>query len=112
MNFLKFYVRFADPAFNAKFDESIYSLTENKTTMGIEEMLIESFKKEGREEGRLEGRLEGRVEGRIEGRGEGREEGIEIVVKNLLLTGKFTVAEIANFANVSEPLVLRVKNAL
>jgi flagellar biosynthesis/type III secretory pathway protein FliH len=48
-----------------------------------------------------------------EGREEGREEGIEKksyeVVKNLLSIGKFTIAEIANFASVSEFFVRKVK---
>jgi predicted transposase/invertase (TIGR01784 family) len=44
-----------------------------------------------------------------EGREEGREEGKAEVVKNLLNTGKFSIAEIANFANVPEALVRKVK---
>lgn len=59
MNFLKFYIRFADPTFTAKFDETIFTKTENKTTMGIEEMLIERFSKEGREEGMEKGMEKG-----------------------------------------------------
>jgi hypothetical protein len=46
----------------------------------------------------------------------GRREGIEKkgheVVKNLLIAGKFTIAEIANFANVTEDFVCRVKKDL
>jgi predicted transposase/invertase (TIGR01784 family) len=99
MNFLKFYIRFADPVFNTKFEETIFTDTENKTIMGIEEMIIERFKREGREEGRQEGRQEMREEVKTE------------VVKNLLAADKFTIAEIANFASVTETFVLRVKNA-
>ncbi len=100
MNFLRFYVRFADPEFNAKFDDTILSITENKTTMGIEEMLIERFKKEGRKEGMKEGMKEG-----IEAaKGE--------VVKNLLTAGKFSIAEIVNFANVTEAFVNKVQHSV
>ena len=40
------------------------------------------------------------------------EEGKTVVVKNLLLAGKFTIAEIANFASVTEEFVLKVKDAM
>jgi predicted transposase YdaD len=54
--------------------------------------------------------------GRREGIEKGREEGIEKkgheVVKNLLIAGKFTIAEIANFANVTEDFVRKVKKDL
>jgi hypothetical protein len=88
INFLRFYVRFADAAFNTKFDQTTLSITENKESMGIEEMLIERFINKGREEGKA------------------------IVVGNLLGTGKFNISEIANFANVSEAFVLQVKDAI
>jgi flagellar biosynthesis/type III secretory pathway protein FliH len=50
------------------------------------------------------------------GRREGRKEGMEKkgyeVVKNLLTADKFTIAEIANFANVQEDFVHKIKKEL
>jgi predicted transposase/invertase (TIGR01784 family) len=51
-----------------------------------------------------------------EGHEKGREEGMEKksndVVEKLLATGKFTIAEIANFATVSESFVRKVKKEM
>ena len=44
-----------------------------------------------------------------QGREEGREKVKSEVVRNLLLAGRFTIPEIANFANVSEAFVRKVK---
>ena len=59
---------------------------------------------------------EGMKKGIEKGREEGREEGIEKksyeVVKNLLSVDRFTIAEVANFANVSEAFVRKVKKDL
>lgn len=96
MNFLKFYGAFANPEFNAKFDEAILIINKNKKTMGIEEMLIERFKKEGREEGREEALQEAKLS----------------FVKNLLLNTNFTVTKIATLANVTEDFVRKVKKSL
>lgn len=49
---------------------------------------------------------------RHEGIGIGMEKGKAEVVKNLLTTGKFSIAEIANFANVPEAFVRKVKKQL
>ena len=49
---------------------------------------------------------------REEGREEGAEQKSYEVVKNLLSAGEFTVAKIANFANVSESFVRKVKKGL
>lgn len=46
---------------------------------------------------------------RKEGREEGREESKIEVVKSLLSIGKFSISEAANFANVPESLVRKVK---
>lgn len=88
MIFLQRYVTFADSEYSVKFDKGIEELTENKTTMGIRELVLDKAKKEGIEEGKLE------------------------VVKNLLATDRFTTVEIANFASVSEAFVLEVKKKL
>jgi predicted transposase YdaD len=96
MNFLKFYAGFANPEFYAKFDKTILTITKNKKTMGIEEMLVERFKKEGEEKGMQKG----------------IEKGKTAVVKNLLMANKFTITEIADFADVTEAFVRKVKKSL
>lgn len=49
---------------------------------------------------------------RHEGMEKGMEKGKAEVVKNLLTAGKFSITEIANFANVSEAFVLKVKKQI
>ena len=88
MIFLQLYVRFADSEYNVKFEKVIEELTENKTTMGIREMVMERVKKEGREEGKTD------------------------VIENLLTMQQFTIAEIAKLARVTEDFVLKVKKAM
>lgn len=89
--FLHLYVRFANPVFNIKFDKAIDVLTEKNKTMGIIEQVLERAKKEGKAEGKAEVKAE--------------------VVKNLLSANKFTIAEIANFASVSEAFVKDVQKS-
>ena len=78
-----------NPQINRIFDKQVDKLTGKENTMGI----IEAIKKIEREEG-------------IE---KGLEQKSYEVVSNLLNAGKFTVSEIANFANVSEAFVRKVK---
>jgi predicted transposase/invertase (TIGR01784 family) len=74
---------------------------------------LDTAKREGHEEGRVEGHEEGRAEGLQEGIEKGIQEGLEKgkteVVKNLLLSDKFTIAEIATLAGVTEAFVENVK---
>lgn len=107
--FLQLYVRFGDPEYIIKFEKEIEVLTENKTTMGIRELVLDMAKKEGLAEGHKEGIEKGHKEGKIKGKEEGKIEGKIEVVHNLLATERFTTAEIANFANVTEEFVLNVK---
>ena len=58
MNFLKYYVRFENQDINSKFEEQVEILTERSTTMGIEELLLDRAKKEGKAEGRVEGKID------------------------------------------------------
>ena len=64
------------------------------------------------EEGLEEGLEKGLKKGLEEGLEKGREEGKAVGVKNLLLTGKFTVTETANLMNVSETFVRKVKKEI
>lgn len=70
--------------------------------------IIETIKKIEREEAFEKGRKEG-IEKGIE---KGIEEGKAEVVANLVNAGKFTISEIANFSNVSEAFVRKVKRRL
>ncbi|TKT90318.1 Rpn family recombination-promoting nuclease/putative transposase [Dyadobacter frigoris] len=86
--FLHQYVRFADSDYSLKFDKVIEELTENKRNMGIREMVLERAKKEGEEKYQVS------------------------VVRNLLLTKRFTIREVSGFAEVSESFVLKVMKSL
>ena len=57
-------------------------------------------------------REEAKKEGRQEGRQEGKQEEKEEFVRNLLSANKFTIAEIANFANVTETFARKVKKEM
>lgn len=104
MNFLKFYVRFEKPENNAKFEEAINTITgKNKTTMGIEEFLLQRAEKQGIEKGREKGREEG-----IE---KGREEKSVAFVKSLLANTDFDDEKIAALADVTVAFVKEIKAA-
>ena len=110
--FLQLYVRFADSEYNVKFEKVIEELTENKTTMGIREMVMERAKKEGLAKGLKEGLEQGLEKGIEKGIEQGQEKAKYLIVQNLLLTDRFTITEIANFASVTESFVNEVKNGL
>jgi predicted transposase YdaD len=74
--------------------------------------IIEAIKQIEREEAFEKGIEKGRVEGRVEGIEKGKAEGKADVIENMLLLGKFSVSEIANFVNVSESLVRKIKSRL
>lgn len=90
--FLKIFVYIGDPDINRTFDQQIDLLTGNQTAMGI----IETINRLTREEA-----LE-----------EGYEQKSAEVVKNLLMTQRFTDAEIASFAAVSDEFVRKIKREL
>ena len=72
--------------------------------MGIEEMVIDRAKKIGLKMGMEKG-----IEKGVE---KGMQKASTVVVKNLLLANRFTIAEIANFANVTEQFVEKIKTSL
>lgn len=90
--FLHQYVRFADSEYSIKFDKVIEELTENKRNMGIREMVLDRAKREGKMEGKEESQVD--------------------IVKNLILTKRFTTQEIASFVDVPESFVLNVMKSL
>lgn len=124
MNFLKFYVHFEDPKYNYNFDEAIEVISKNKTTMGIEEMILERARKEGLQKGLEEGLekgLEKGIEkglekGRLKGRKEGLEKGMETksseVVKNLIERMNLPDSQVAEIAGVSVEFVKRIRRNL
>ena len=96
MNFLRYYVRFASSEMNAKFDEAIYTITENKKTMGIEELLLERAEKKGIEKGIEKGE---------------EKKGYE-VVKNLIIKMGLSNVQIADIAEVPVSFVEKVREEL
>lgn len=88
-HFLTHFIYIQDKKENRIFDEALQQVTSGGLTMGI----VETVKAIAREEGKLEGKLEGKAE----------------VVGNLLATGKFTIAEIANFSSMTEDFVKQVQ---
>ena len=50
MNFLRYYVRFDNSEVNTIFEQEVEKLTERSHTMGIEELLLNRAKKEGKRE--------------------------------------------------------------
>lgn len=106
--FLKQFLYIGDSKINRKFDKQIDILTGKRNTMGI----IETIKKIEREEAFEKGRKEGIEKGMEKGMEKGIEEGKSEVVANLVDAGKFTISEIANFSNVSEAFVRKLKRRL
>ncbi|BAV05335.1 hypothetical protein FLA_1342 [Filimonas lacunae] len=94
--FLQFYVHFANPDYNIKFDEAIEVLTNNAKTMGIREFVLDRAEKVGFEKGRVQERQELK----------------HAFVANLLAVGQFTNAQIADLAYTTQEYVEEVKKSL
>lgn len=79
--------------------------TNNKDTiMSTADYFIEKGKKEGKEEGKEEGIKIGRVQG--------EERRSRLSVQKMLSANKLSIAEIADYANVTEAFVLQVKEQM
>jgi len=72
------------------------------------DILYQMGERDGLEKGLEKGIEKGIEKGKMQGEEETRYE----VVKNLLVANKFTIAEIANFANVTEYFVRKVKKTI
>ena len=108
MTFLRHYLHFENTEMKAKFEKEIINLTGRSSTMGIEEFLLDSAKKEGRKEGIEEG-----IEKGIE-KGMTRKE-LEknlAFTRSLLSSTDFNTLKIAQLVGVSEDFVLKVKSEL
>lgn len=92
MDFLKYYVRFRDKENNITFEQELEKLTGRSTTMGIEELLLDRAKHEGKVEGKSEGLEIGEHNKAMEIARELKKEGlaIEFIAK----TTKLSIAEI------------------
>jgi len=87
-----------------------YMLYERSLMEKWDAYAIKKFARENLKKALKEGMEKGIKEGREEGREAGIEEGKKLVVKNLLSSGKFTISEIASFAEVPEAFVRKIKN--
>lgn len=92
LTFLQYYVRFADPAYSVKFEESIASLSDKSATMGIQEMIIDRARKEGLQQG--------------------LETAKTSIVKNLILTMTVSDSQIAAIAEVPVAFVKNIRQEL
>jgi hypothetical protein len=92
MSFLRYYIHFENSAILSKFTNDITALTERKTTMGIEEFLLDQAKKEGMTQKEMEKD--------------------QTFTRSLLSSTDFSTAIIAQLVGVSEDFVLKIKNEL
>ncbi len=104
--FLKTFIHIENPEFNSNFDIEISQLTGNVSTMGI----IETIKMLTMEEGIEIGIEKGYEQGIEKGLEKGEEKKSFEVVTKMLQSGKFSISEIVNFADVSEDFVRKVKD--
>ena len=94
--FLDLYVRFAKPETNSKFDTEIQIFTKNKNTMGIEEMVLERVRNEGKAEGKAEAKAEVQ----------------EAFVTYLIVKMGLSDAQAADTANTTVPFVENIRKNL
>jgi len=94
--FLKLYVHFAKPETKAKFETEIDIITQNNTTMGIEEMVIERAKKQGWELGIEEGIEKRNIE----------------LVQSLIKKTDFSDEQIADISGVKVTFVKKIRQAM
>jgi predicted transposase YdaD len=98
MNFLKFCIRL--PEENERiFAEELQYLTNKKSTMGLEEMIIEKLKTEGLQKGLKKGLQKGRQEG--------RQERDITVLKNGLAKG-LSLEILSDLLNLSQEEILKL----
>jgi predicted transposase/invertase (TIGR01784 family) len=88
-NFLKMYVRFSKPETYHIFETEIMTITNNTTTMGIEELILQRAKQEGKVEGKAEGKAE--------------------VVRNLIIKMGLTNEQTAEIAGVGIKFVQQLR---
>ncbi|WP_293685844.1 MULTISPECIES: hypothetical protein [unclassified Spirosoma] len=93
MNFLRYYVRLENQEAVDKFERAVEAITQQNTTMGIEQFLLERAKKEGIEQGIEQGMREKNL----------------AFTQMLLQETSFTVEQIARLVGVPVSFVEEVK---
>ena len=92
VNFLKNYIRFSKPETYLTFEQEIKSITNDNTTMGIEELILDMAKKEGIEKG--------------------ANDTLEAVVTNLIIKLGLTDEQAADVAGVTPEYVAEIRAKL
>ena len=109
LQFLKLYVRFENKELIDKFDKEVENITNNPTTMGLEEFVLDRERRMARKEGLQEGRQVGLEQG--------LEQGKEITdyankfafTKSLLTQTDFSEEKIADLVGVNIEFVNKVR---
>jgi predicted transposase/invertase (TIGR01784 family) len=102
MNFLKFCIRLPEEK-ERIFAVELQNLTNKKSTMGLEEMILEKIKTEGLQKGLKKGLQKGLKEGRQEG----RQEANLIAIKNGLTKG-YSLDILSDLLNLSQEDLLKL----
>ena len=101
MNFLRNYVRFAKPETNVIFEDEYNELTKQKTTMGLEELLLTLAEQRGEKRGEKRGERRGEKQG--------RQQKDRLIITNLINGSAFNDDEIARFVGVEASLVAKIR---
>jgi len=95
-NFLKMYVQFSKPESNRIFETQTKSITNDITTMGIEELILHRAEQHGIEKGVEKGKAEGKIE----------------EVRNLIVKLGLTDEQAADIAGVTAAFVKAIREGL
>ncbi|MFT3950104.1 MAG: hypothetical protein QM763_24275 [Agriterribacter sp.] len=98
--FIRYYVAFANPENDSKFDSKIDSFTQKNRHMGIVEMIKERETQKILERGIEKGKVEGRIEGKT------------AVVRNLITKLGLPDAQAAEVAEVPVAFVKKIRASL
>jgi Putative transposase, YhgA-like len=113
LQFLKLYIRFENQELINKFDKEVENITNNPTTMGIEEFVLDRERRMARKEGLQEGRQVGLEKGLEQGLEQGKEitnyENKVAFTKSLLTQTDFSDEKIADLVGVDIEFVKKVK---
>jgi predicted transposase/invertase (TIGR01784 family) len=100
MNFLKLYVRFSKKETDTQFETELEIITNNKKTMGIEELILHQVKEEGKLAGKLEGKLEG------------ADEKVTFIATNLILAYDWDDKKIAALTGVKPEYIASIRKKI
>jgi hypothetical protein len=108
LRFLKLYIRFENQEFNHTFEQKLDEITNQTTTMGLEEFVLDRAKRMGLKEGREQG-IEQGIE---QGKDIKEQEKNYNFTKALLLDTDFSEEKIATLVGVDISFVKEVKASL